>query len=174
MKGTEFLFGFSAPKSWEAQDSLQEKYEAKQEKYRDLVRELQDKGIRVKLVVVVVSSLGAVYKESEEEVKRLIPNRKKANQLCRKLSTTALYGSAKIWWENARKGRQEDEDQEDSITEGEDQIEELAPIQEQEEVDIEENERWLLSQTEEGIPEGESRDEIREENEDEMMRRLFG
>lgn len=161
-------------KSWEAQDSLQEKYEAKQEKYRDLVRELQDKGIRVKLVVVVVSSLGAVYKESEEEVKRLIPNRKKANQLCRKLSTTALYGSAKIWWENARKGRQEDEDQEDSITEGEDQIEELAPIQEQEEVDIEENERWLLSQTEEGIPEGESRDEIREENEDEMMRRLFG
>ena len=143
-------------KSWEGQDSLEAKYQLKKEKYRDLLRELQDKGVRAKLIVIVVSSLGAVYKETEKEIRRLIPSFKKANKICRAISSLAILGSAKIWWATRRRHQEEqqriqddpnttseEEDNNNFAEEGEHDFQQLPA---QVEVDIEENERWASSQ----------------------------
>lgn len=141
-------------KTWEGYDSLKEKYETKQDKYRDLIRELRDKGVKANLMVVVVSSLGAVYKETEKEIKKMIPNLRKANKICRRISSLAILGSAKIWWNYKLKRREEEQQQQqqhtttDSETEDEQPPDETIFTQEQNEVDIEENERWMASQPE--------------------------
>ena len=168
-------------KSWEGYDSLKEKYEAKQDKYRDLIRELREKGVKANLMIVVVSSLGAVYKETEKEIKRMIPSPRKANKICRRISSLALLGSAKIWWNYKFKRRQEDQHQAaaggeaedgrrrqtttDSETEDEQPPVDTTLTQEEAEVDIEENERWMASQPE--------IDQTSEEEIPEHLRRLF-
>lgn len=144
-------------KSWEGQDSLEAKYQTKREKYRDLIRELREKGVRAKLTVIVVSSLGAVYQETEKEIRRRIPSFKKANKIYRTISSLALLGSAKIWWAHRRRQREEQEqnnrraedENPDSTSESEgnsidydadrEENQQQAPMQN--EVDIEENER---------------------------------
>ena len=86
---------------WQGQHSLEEKYNIKVEKYRDLTRELRARGVRTELFVIVVSSLGALYKESQSAIFRMFTDEKKAKSICRMISGMALNGSYKIWKEHA-------------------------------------------------------------------------
>ena len=111
----------------------------------------------------------------------MIPSPRKANKICRRISSLALLGSAKIWWNYKFKRRQEDQHQAaaggeaedgrrrqtttDSETEDEQPPVDTTLTQEEAEVDIEENERWMASQPE--------IDQTSEEEIPEHLRRLF-
>jgi hypothetical protein len=90
-------------KTWEGRDSLEEKYELKREKYRDLTRELQARGVETEFYVVVVSSLGALYSESQKAIFQMLRGDKICRTVCRMVSSKAINGSAQIWRENRRR-----------------------------------------------------------------------
>lgn len=90
-------------KNWEGRDSLEEKYELKREKYRDLTRELQARGVETEFYVVVVSSLGALYPESQKAIFQMLRGDKICRTVCRMVSSKAINGSAQIWRENRRR-----------------------------------------------------------------------
>ena len=102
-----------------SEGSLEEHYRKKKEKYDPLVRELKMKGIEAKLYIVVVSSLGAVERNTEKELHRYFGNRQRTCKVLRKISMLALIGSATIWWkrsddaEEAREGVREDGSEEE-------------------------------------------------------------
>lgn len=79
------------------EDSLKAVYEHKKEKYQRLVEFLRNNGINVQFYTIVVSSFGAVFKDSIADINRLIPTRSIGKNLIKRLSVNALWGSLKIW-----------------------------------------------------------------------------
>lgn len=146
-------------KKWEGRDSLEEKYNIKRDKYEDLVKELEARGVETKLSVIVVSSLGVLYKESEREIYGLITDKRKARRVCRVVSSLAILGSAKIWWRRVRgngagmrqgnvnqneqeSGDEEEENAQEREVEEEDGEERDMEQESEEDIDIEDMEEW--------------------------------
>ena len=78
-------------------DSLKASYDAKKQKYGELVQALRDLNIHVELFVIIVSSLGAVYDDSRLEINKLINDKKRAKTLIKRISANAIIGSLEIW-----------------------------------------------------------------------------
>ena len=90
-------------KTWEGRDSLEDKYNIKVDKYRDLTRELQARGVETEFYAVVVSSLGALYSESQKAILQMLRSDRQCRTVCRMVSSKAINGSATIWRENRRR-----------------------------------------------------------------------
>ena len=149
-------------KEWEGKDSLQEKYEIKVDKYRDLIRELQARGVTVEFYAIIVSSLGALYKETQRAIYQLFRNHKKSRTICRMISSMAISGSAKIWYENRRGG----DDRPEIMDKDEANDSETEQMSGLEDADIEETERELAqSSTEHQEEEEQERQDDSEEDE---------
>lgn len=79
------------------EDTLSDVYLHKKEKYSEIVSFLRDRNIDVTFCVVIVSSIGAVFKESINDINRIIKNKKQAKSAIRRISANAILGSLKIW-----------------------------------------------------------------------------
>lgn len=155
-------------KRWEGRDSLQEKYEAKRSKYLPLIKELNDRGIEAQLYVIVVSSLGAVYKETEKAIYSLIKNKRAAEKTVRVISTIAITESAKLWWKVRRRADEDGEVNEEGMEKRNEAEEDGETREAGEEVDIEDVEEWMReneNEDDEGVKPGE--EELEEEEHDE-------
>lgn len=104
-------------------DKLEEVYSIKSNKYLPICNHLRSKGIAVEHYTVIVSSLGAVYKESLKELKSLVRfNTKAFKTLIKRISMNALIGSMDVWQSNGPKhtskkanDNAEEEDQEEFL-----------------------------------------------------------
>ena len=85
-------------------DLLDERYNEKVSKYKDLIAKCNSQYKReTDLTTVVVSSLGAIHKKSIKEIGKLLgcssgKNPKKLKNLCKRLSLSALIGSYFIFY----------------------------------------------------------------------------
>ena len=111
------IIEFSSPYDMQREngaDTLTETYEAKREKYAGLKQHCITKFNRqVTLHIIIVSSLGAIHKETIKDVKKLytgwLNQKRKVAKVLRKMSTAALVGSYFIFYgipfnENNRHG----------------------------------------------------------------------
>ena len=83
-------------KNWES-DTLADVYSHKKEKYSELVNFLRDRNIDVTFGVIIVSSIGAVFRESINDINRIINVKKQAKTAIKRISACAVLGSMKIW-----------------------------------------------------------------------------
>ena len=78
-------------------DTLKKVYEHKKDKYMHLIEFIRSQGIVVNFHVVIVSSLGAVFKDSITDLNRLLLDRKACKILIKRLSAVTIWSSFKIW-----------------------------------------------------------------------------
>ena len=142
---------------WKGQNSLQEKYERKKQKYKRLIQEMRERGIAAKAMIVVVSSLGAIYKQTEKKIRKYIRNKREANKICRMISSLAILGSARLWWKSKERFR-DIRAQEEAKNNNEEEM----PTEDD---DIEENERWIREQSEDEQTEDLEREDENENEE---------
>ena len=79
------------------EDTLEKVYKHKKEKYNSLVSFLRRKGIEVVCGVVIVSSVGAVYHESINDINRIFSDRKKCKTIIKRLAINSIMGSLNVW-----------------------------------------------------------------------------
>jgi hypothetical protein len=81
------------------QNTLELTYRHKHEKYTRLVEELKRlSGKKVRLTVVIISSMGAVWKQSLKDLQKLLKcDDRKLNKLGREMSEVVIKGSMEIW-----------------------------------------------------------------------------
>lgn len=83
-------------KNWEAY-TFAEAYKHKKEKYADIVNFLRDRKIDATFYVIIVSSIGAIFKESNKNINCIVTSKKKAKATIRRISVNAIIGSMNIW-----------------------------------------------------------------------------
>jgi hypothetical protein len=106
------LIEFSCPYGYVSQpdeqgncvNSMERAYRKKHRKYAPLAKAIQEmRGTQVRVTVIIVSSLGAVYKESLKEIGQLTRCTKEVlRKLAKKMSYTVVNGSMKLWREYAK------------------------------------------------------------------------
>ena len=138
--------------TWEGVDTLEEKYLHKWQKYQPLLQEIQSHNVGVTYIVVVVSSLGALHATSVKQIHQYFNDKKQSDKLLRTISSKALAGSAKIWWqlvhepgnEGRHPARRTDEGGAEEETAEEEPTAETAEIEtptEEEPAELDENDR---------------------------------
>ena len=111
------------------QSTLETAYYNKKAKYNNLIEEIRENNINVEFIVIVISSLYGIYKESWKDIQRMFPARKTQAKLAHRLVSNTLFGSAKIWWNRCRNiERNEEEDNEEGNNEEEETREENDDI----------------------------------------------
>lgn len=113
----------------------------KMTKYTPLKQSLEARhGPRTEILPVVISSMGAVYKETASEITRQfsLPKKKK-HKLLRRLSRTAIEGSCRIWRELMIREDQEENNADPSDRREEEKIEDIRRQREEESEDKEED-----------------------------------
>ena len=83
------------------EDTMEETYKTKRMKYSDLVQRCEAKYNKVtKLYIIIVSSLGAIYKETINDLNKLYKGEpmKKMRQLYTQISNAAITGSYFIFY----------------------------------------------------------------------------
>jgi hypothetical protein len=85
-------------------NSLEQAYKKKHAKYALLAEEIQERAnLEVRVTVIVVSSLGAVYRESLKELGKMLRCSKTTlRKLAKRMSETVITGSMKLWREYAK------------------------------------------------------------------------
>lgn len=74
--------------------TLQERYNGKKEKYRELLTQCEETfNEKVELITVVVSSLGAIFKESKRELKSLLQSKTTLHKMLKKIVIATLRES---------------------------------------------------------------------------------
>jgi hypothetical protein len=119
-------------------------YEEKKEKYLDLARNLKRlRREEVRITVVIVSSMGAVYDRSLKDLQKMpkFTNRE-IRKLGKKMSETVLMGSMEIWRQNAHEIRRENDESANML------IEEEVERLEQDAAEREDNARFDLEREE--------------------------
>lgn len=71
-------------------DSLKKVQDYKKDKYSHLIEFIRSQGIAVNFYVIIVSSLGAVFKYSITDHNRFVPDRKSCKTLIKKLFAVAI------------------------------------------------------------------------------------
>ena len=96
-----FIIEISVPYACQrdGEDTLSMVYNQKKDKYRDLINHIRGLKIQVQLFVIIVSSLGAVYKDSLTDINHLFLYKSIGKTVIRSVSRAALIGSLKIWFE---------------------------------------------------------------------------
>ncbi|KAK8835597.1 hypothetical protein M9Y10_042483 [Tritrichomonas musculus] len=80
-------------------DSLKKVYEYKLNKYRELVEFLRSRNIEVQIYPAIVSSLGAVYKDTISDLNKVFTQRSKCKSLIKRLSINVVWRSLKTWFQ---------------------------------------------------------------------------
>ena len=78
-------------------DTLENVYNHKVLKYNGLVTHLRSQGINVTYGAIIVSSVGAVFQESINDINRIFINRKVCKTIIKRLAINAIIGSINIW-----------------------------------------------------------------------------
>ena len=101
----------------------------KMNKYKSLVEEIISKGIKTKLYTIIISSLGAITKETYKNLLLLFKDTKITNKITRRLNMATINGSWKIWIKRAKLMNQQPEllnelpiDDEETMTEDSESI----------------------------------------------------
>ena len=107
------------------QSTLDTAYYHKKAKYNNLIDEIRENNINVEFIVIIVSSLGAIYSESWNCIQKMFPAKKIQAKLAQRIVCNTLFGSAKIWWNRCRNinnENNEEEENEDGDAEEEDEV----------------------------------------------------
>jgi hypothetical protein len=80
-------------------NTMEDAFEFKMNKYQKLAEEIEEKtGTKVKVIPVIVSSMGAVYAKTMTMLKKLLKcEDKKLKKIGRKISEAAMIGSFDVW-----------------------------------------------------------------------------
>lgn len=77
-------------------------YDQKKEKHSELINYIRNHDFEAKLYVIIVSSLGAVLKDSICDINRLFAPKLKCNTIIRMISRSVLNSSMSIWYTSFR------------------------------------------------------------------------
>jgi hypothetical protein len=96
------IIEFSCPygQTSEGRNTLESTFEVKSRKYEQLAQEIRElTGKKVRVTAVIVSSMGAVYRESIRRLARVlgIRDERRMEKLARRMSEVVLAGSMEIW-----------------------------------------------------------------------------
>ena len=79
--------------------TLETRRKQKTEKYKELVKECERQfGCKVRFSVIIVSSLGALPKETVSELRKFTMNKRKLNLLCRRIVGASFTDSMLIYY----------------------------------------------------------------------------
>jgi hypothetical protein len=112
-------------------NTLEKTYEAKEEKYEELARILNtQREEEVRVTVVIVSSMGAVYGPSMKDLQKVLRcNDKEMKKLARQMSNTVILGSMEIWGNNAKRIERENQEVVNALIEDEEVTMEEARLE---------------------------------------------
>jgi hypothetical protein len=159
--GQEYeIIEFSCPYGYRSRngDTLMFTHTQKHVKYMQLAEELRrSRNMAVRVTVVIVSSLGAVYAESLKELHKMLKcDNRKLRKLGQRMSEAAIEGSREIWRDYAKTMNHERGEEADAVI-----AREIEVIEEQE-AEREEEERMRDIESEEDDMENEERPEVGE------------